>query len=149
MITRGIVEKIYDKNSIAVRIPIFDSSATASDRTPTDSLGVASICTLPNSIPNVRIGDVVYVGFENDDISQPVILGYVYIDSEYSTRQGLSLQSLDVVSSAKLPKETIIGDVSSKEVLMLSGIKQNIQEQIDGLKDYVDDSIIRALNTPV
>lgn len=138
MIARGIVEKVYEKNSVAVRIPIFDSSPTSSDRTPTDSLGRATICTLPNSIPNVRVGDVVYVGFENNDISLPVIIGYVYIDSEYTTRQGLSLQSLEVISNAKLPSDTMIGDVSAKDIATLVGIKQNIQEQIEELKQEIE-----------
>ena len=139
MITRGIVEKIYSKNSVAVRVPLFDKSATSASRTPTESLGVASICILPNSIPNVRVGDVVYVGFENNDISKPVIIGYVYIDREYLTKQGLSLETIDVSTNALLPVSTRIGNITPEEIATLSGIKSNIQEQINFLIEEINE----------
>lgn len=130
MIARGIVEKIYEPNKVAVRIPVFDKSSTSNSRTPTDQLGVASICVLPNCIPNVRVGDLVYVGFENNDVSSPVIIGYMYIDKDYLTKQGLSANSLVVDSSAILPEQTTIGNVTAQEIQCLSGMNTNIQAQI-------------------
>lgn len=137
MLARGIIEKIYGKNQVAVRIPLFDKSIDSTSRTPTDSLGIATICTLPNSTPNVRVGDVVYVGFENNDIYKPVILGYVYIDKEYTTKQGLSLESLDVDVNAKLPSSTTIGNVKPTEISYLSRLKAPIQEQIDNIETEI------------
>ena len=137
MITRGIVEKIYDKQNVAVRLPLFDKASNSTERVPTELLGTASICVLPNCIPNVRVGDVVYVAFENNDKSKPVIIGYVYIDKEYSTRQGISAQSIDVLATASLPQETTIGNVSSKSISMLYGTRYNIQGQIDELSERV------------
>ena len=137
MIARGIVEKIYDERQVAVRLPIFDKSGTANSRTPTDSLGIASICVLPNSIPNVRVGDVVYVAFENGDIYKPVIIGYVYIDREYQTRQSLSLESLDVLVDVSLPQSTKIGNVTSTEISYLDGVTSPIQEQLDNLEEQI------------
>lgn len=137
MIARGIVEKVYDKQTVAVRVPIFDKSKTSNEGVATDLLGKASICVLPNCIPNVRVGDVVYVGFENNDKSKPIIIGYVYIDKEYSTRQGISAQSIDVLATASLPKETTIGSVSSYSISMLQGTRANVQGQIDELEERI------------
>ena len=137
MITRGIIEKIYDKDSVAVRLPLFDKAITSTKKTPTDQLGTASICVLPNCIPNVRVGDVVYVGFENNDRSKPVIIGYVYVDTEYSTRQGISAQSIDVLATASLPAETTIGNISSKSLATLIGARYNLQGQLDELSERI------------
>lgn len=137
MIARGIVEKIYEPNKVAVRVPVFDKSSTSNGKTPTDQLGVASICVLPNCIPNVRVGDVVYVGFENNDVSSPVILGYMYLDKEYETQQGLYADSISVRSGAVLPNNTTIGDVTAKEISYLKGLNSNLQLQINYLLDEV------------
>ena len=147
MICRGIVEKIYDKNQVAVRVPTFDKSSNASGKTETSDLGVASICVLPNSIPNVRVGDIVYVGFENNDRYKPVIIGYVYIDRGYMTKQSLSLESLQVDVSTRLPEDTCIGGITQQEISFLQGARSLLQEQIDNLQESID-SIIDNGSTP-
>ena len=146
MIAKGIVEKIYSPNKYAVRIPIFDKSTTDNGRTPTDQLGVAQICTLPNCTPNVRVGDVVFVAFENNDISSPVIIGYMYLDKEYMTRQGISAESIEVVSTAKLPQQTTIGDVSAQEIGYLKGLTANLQSQLMYILEEIDN-LKQAINS--
>jgi len=138
MIARGIVEKIHSPSKVAVRVPSFDKSKTAFNRTLTDDLGVATICTLPNFIPNVRVGDCVFVGFEHNDISSPVILGYLYTEESTETKQDAFVESINVNSNAKLPMDTTIGDVTANEIQQLHGINTNIQRCLTYILDEIE-----------
>lgn len=138
MITKAIVEKIYDNYRIAVRIPIFDKVPNVDGATPTDQLGVATICTLPKASPNIMVGDTVFVAFENNDISQPVIIGYLYSENLPKAAQGLNLDSIEVSAVAKLPSQTTIGDVSMAELQCLKGTKSNLQTQLNYILEELD-----------
>lgn len=133
MITKATVSEVIDNKTCKVRIPIFNQTKASALATPDNELSEATICTIPNYAPNVRVGDIVYVGFEDNDYGRPVLLGYLYTDKDIETYGDLVLGSLEVKTNATLPKDTSIGDVKSKELAYLQGLRSNIQGQIDSI----------------
>ena len=131
MITKAIVEAIVNAYSFRVRIPVINRSKDAAFHTPTEELYISSICTVAGCIPNVRVGDIVYVSFEDNDLSKPVILGYLYKDSYGDTLCDFNIGNLTVDGSTTLSSDTRIGDVTPNEISYLQGAKSNIQWQLD------------------
>lgn len=133
MITKGIVEDIIDTYQVRVRLPIFDKVDGAKNATKNEDLSIGTVCCLPNSSYQVNVGDVVFVGFEDNDISKPIILGQLYRDVDSNTLMSLVLGTLETKTSTVLSKNTTIGDVSANEIKCLSGIKTNIQQQLNSI----------------
>jgi len=132
MITKGIIEKV-DGYKALVRLPIYNNSAASKHSTKTEDLPKATFCSLPNiEIPFAK-GDIVFVGFEDNDTNKPIILGHLYKAEGNPATPGLNLSTLKTTSSTKLSNNTWIGDVTPNELSALSGIKGNIQKQIDNL----------------
>ena len=127
MITKGIVEEVLTNYSIKVRLPILDSIEGTRDATPTSDLSEAIVCVAPNSEINFTVGDIVIVGFEDNDDSKPIILGFLSKESGNTSSISNNLSKLNVNVSAKLPRDTSIGNVSSQDISMLQGAKFNIQ----------------------
>ena len=135
MVTKGIVEEIINIYQAKVRLPVYDGFADTKNATPSNELTIASICNIPNIYNTIAVGDIVYVAFEDNDLGNPVILGQLYKE-EMNTLADIKLNSaninqLTVNKNASLPQNTSIGSISSKEIAALSGIKDNIQNQID------------------
>lgn len=137
MITKGIVEEI-DNYLVKVRLPVFDKIAGAKNATLTQDLSDATICCQPNSKYQVSVGDVVFVGFEDNDISKPIILGQLYRDVDSNTFMSLVLSGLETKSTTTLSKDTTIGEVKSSEIECLKNVKTNIQQQLNELIDRVN-----------
>lgn len=133
MITKGIVEDIIDTYQVRVRLPIFDKIDGAKNATKNEDLSIGTVCCLPNSSYQVNVGDVVFVGFEDNDISKPIILGQLYRDVDSNTLMTLVLGTLETKTSTVLSENTTIGDVSANEIKCLSGIKTNIQQQLNSI----------------
>lgn len=139
MITKGIVEDIVDKYQVRVRLPIFDKADGAKNATKTEDLSVGTICCLPNSSYQVNVGDIVFVGFEDNDISKPIILGQLYRDVDSNTLMTLVLGTLETKTSAVLSENTRIGNISADEIKCLSGIKTNIQQQLNSIIEDIKE----------
>lgn len=80
MIQKAIVESIIDDYSVKIRIPKYDK--TYVDGFSYNDLSTGTICTIPGSNIMYSVGDVILVGFENDEIGKPVVLGLLYTDKE-------------------------------------------------------------------
>ena len=83
MITKAeIVEIINPTNSdpvfFRVRMPIFDGDGVLKSSTPFEDLSLATACLSPYVTNFLKVGDKVFVAFEDNDISKPVILGPLY-----------------------------------------------------------------------
>lgn len=131
MITKAYIEEIEDNYTVKVRIPIFNKSRESSDCTPTSELNKAYFLTLPNLRITPQIGDTVIVGFENNDRSKPVILGFLYCNKKEESISDTILHSLVVDGEAVLPSNTSIGGISSKQISFLSNLREDVQIQID------------------
>lgn len=133
MITKAIVEDVIDRYTIKIRIPTLDRTIQSSVRTLSENLDVAVVCTLPHFDLNIQRGDIVIVAKEETE-DDPIILGYLYRSKMTDTYADCILSSIGVHNSAQLPHDTSIGDVLSHEIQQLTGIRANIQKQIDELQ---------------
>ena len=138
MITKGYIEEIIDDNKIKVRCPTLDF-VKGSNRY-VENLGTSTICTLPSTNLNAHVGDVVFVGFEDNSRYKPVVLGYLYKSSFDPTYSSMKLDSMIVRRKANFSKDTSIGDVNSNCIANLSGASGNIQEQLDAINECINDS---------
>ena len=136
-LTKGIIEQIIDKYSVRLRIPTYNRSSDAILKTPTEDLPVAHICVAPGIYPNYKVGDIIYVGFEDNQLSQPIILGYLYREGLESTGDMHAL-SLQVDVNAFLPRKSSIGNVTPTDLSYLNLVKSNIQQQIDQLESKIN-----------
>ena len=139
MITRGIVEKLLTPYEIKVRIPLLDRIPISSVSTDVDSLNTAVVCTLPRCDVNLRPGDIVFVGFEDNQYDQVVILGVLYKETLTKESPNQQLQNLNVFGEAVLPQQTSIGDVTANNIKCLQGCKINIQQEIEMLKIQLEN----------
>ena len=132
MVTKGIIEKILDNQQYRIRLPLYDSLATVSNATPTDNLGIGTVCTMPNSFIDYKIGDIVYVTFEDNDREHLVILGTISNETVKTvTEPSIQAQNLTLTNKATLPINTHIGNITPNEIACLATIRDNIQQQID------------------
>lgn len=130
MLVKGIIEQKVDIYSYKVRIPFLNKISEDSNPTSTENLSVATINTIPGIHSVFEEGDVVFVDFENDDFSDPVILGKLDRDSTKTSYNNLDTSTLNVNLTANLPQETYIGDITPFELNSLKGIEGNIQQQL-------------------
>ena len=134
MTTKAIVEAVIDTYSYRVRIPVINRSSDASFHTPTDELYTATVCVVNGCIPHIQVGDVVYVTFEDNDLSRPIILGYLYRDSSSDVSCDFIVDDIKVSGDAVLSPNTSIGAVTPYDIAQLRGAKANLQWQIDLLQ---------------
>ena len=135
MITRGIVEEIVDRYKVKVRLPLLDGMDRAGATNTRDSLRTMVICTLPRVDLNLQVNDIVFVAFEDYDETNAVVLGCLFRENASSTLASISAANLYVEGGASLPTYTNIGEVTSDEIGYLSGVKDNIQKQINSIID--------------
>lgn len=136
MITKAIVEEVLSPYQVRVRVPLLDRATHTPLATKTENLNVATICTLPNCYINVQVGDVVFVGFEDNTSYKAVILGHLSKEAT-TTYADMILNSLEVTTKTKLSSDTSIGDITPLEISYLHGLSDNIQNQIDSLKSDI------------
>lgn len=138
MITKAIVEEILSPYQVKVRVPTLDRAASTVLATDTDSLNIATICSLPNCYINVQVGDIVFVGFEDNTYYKAVILGHLSRKAMCESYADITLGNLVVNATANLPSETHIGSVTPSDLTNIISTKENVQKQIDDLRDKID-----------
>ena len=141
MLFKGTVEQLVTPVTARVRIPFLHKISSSLSYTETQDLPIAHICTLPNVHISLKIGDVVIVGFENNDLSKPLILGHLFTETESSTFASPIFNSLEILQDTRLGSNTSIGQISAQDIYCLFGVKENIQQQINQLKTEI--SILR------
>ena len=111
MLLKGIIVE-YSGNKYKVRIPTFE--AAGSDK---QYIVDATLSYSPGNLKGLVIGDVVYVGFENNRIDKPVILGKLATDKEEIPAALFKPQSLEVPGTTSLSENTTIGNITYNELL--------------------------------
>lgn len=127
MITKAIIEEMMaDGYHVRVRIPILHKIENAPGATPFKELPLALVNYAPGCKPNFSAGDVVYVGFENNQYSEPVVLGALLNDS-YMTMSGSILADAiqsstgDDFFSSAISENLIEADLTNEEYSKLLG----------------------------
>lgn len=141
MITKAIVEGYKDEYSIIVRVPYIDRSGSSGISTPKDELNTATICTLPDATLTLAVGDVVFVSFEDDDYSKPVILGVLY-------RKSGSPSYVDAVFNSVSLKSGEDGD-SGELWELQADIMAQVTEMVDNIDLSEIESHLSELDTDV
>lgn len=104
MLTKAIIQKIDQaKNTCIVRIPLFEQASSKSFMETE-----ATICVTPGIYNNLFVGDIVIIGFEENKIELPVILGKLFLNNLSKDSQAGAVfgDSLTIASKAILPCDT-------------------------------------------
>ena len=127
MIQKAIIEEIVANGYQArVRIPRYNKASSSPTATDKQDLAIATICTYPGIHPSYQIGDIVFVGFENDRVNQPVILGLLY-------RENMGSSTSDMVD-VLLPTDQL-GSINNTYELSANLSDININTNLD-MKQY-------------
>ena len=139
MITKGIIEEILSPYSARVRLPIFDSIKEAQNSVNTGSLRVASICSLPNCTNLLAVNDIVFVGFEDDDLGKPIILGNLVKEQPSIANPSLSGYSLNIEDSVTIPGNININKTNNIDLTQLIGLKCNVQAALNQITADINE----------
>ena len=130
MITKATVEKVLNEKTYQVRIPIIDKTKKSS--LTNNILSTAVISSQLNCPLNFRIGDIVFVDFEEDNYNKPVIIGSLYTGANLKTKPTVNLSSINVTENASLSNNVTIGkDIKYENIYSLKNSKESIQKQLD------------------
>lgn len=148
-IVKAIVESVVDMHHIKIRIPSLDRTTATNVHTGSDVLYTATFCVMPKCTPNVRPGDIVFVGFERAEYRKAVVLGVLYREAYTESICDMIINDLKVNGKCTLPRTTSIGNVSQYEIERLSGLNDNIQSQFNSLRDRInalEDEVALLMN---
>ena len=153
MVTRGIVEAVLNEYSYKVRIPIFDRIEADAEHTDYNSLSTA-VASIPKGLNNsIKVGDVIFLTFENNNLTEPIIIGQLYREAiTNDVTAAFSGRYLEITDEAKLPSNTTIGTLSYDKLFMLSNVKYDIQRQIDKLTHdlgYANDEDLETIRDEI
>lgn len=152
MITKAIVEEVINPYQVKVRIPLLNRGTDSAMSTKSADLNTATICSLPNCYVNIHVGDVVFVGFEDNTTYKAVILGHLCKESQLPSYSTLTLNDVYVNGECVLTDKTTIGNVSSSELSCLQGTRDNLQKQLDFLYEQLNilkedrDALVQLVN---
>lgn len=112
MITKAIIKKLnsLEDNHFIVYIPLLKK---ANSPVGSATLPATLIC-IPGVDNSLKVGDVVYVGFENDNYDRPVILGKLYLglENKEDITTTLTVRTAETTEVNKLPMNTMVGEVN-------------------------------------
>lgn len=157
MITKGkILSTPVNKldNTFLVEIYLFKSAGDLPLNSKLDaSKQTATLCISAGLDNNYRIGDIVYVAFEDNELSKPVIIGKLFtnIDANGNERKhkpvgAADLESLTVSKATNLPLDTVFESDTDKITAekLLTQIREisNLQNQVSQLKDNPSSGLV-------
>lgn len=134
MVTKAQVIGI-GKNTVSVKIINWTNNVNW-----TDNLNITcSINTFPGITSNLQSGDYVYVAFEDNLQSKPVVLGMWQNDNTKNRTVNATLSNLTLTDGISI-KDSV--KISNKEISTLKGINVNktIQKQIDDISKSVTEN---------
>lgn len=137
MLTKGYIQAVLSPHSVRVRLPIFNKVENVQGATPVEELSTAPICTLPHFIQNPQIGDIVFVDFEEDQYSHPVVLGYLSIENNKPNFVSATLEDLTALGKTRLGTDTNIGEIDYKNIATLKGMEKLITEEFNSVRQDI------------
>lgn len=104
MVTKGIIKSIDLKgNTCTVHMPFFETAGNDS------IIETATVSNTPGSYNGYKVGDVVWVAFEDGSMSSPVVIGKLYlgVEAEKADPRGvLNVENSSVSKTASMPADT-------------------------------------------
>jgi hypothetical protein len=166
MIVKGIIKTInFLENSCTVRLPLFETAA-ADGEVILDAI----ISIQPGLYNGYTEGDVVFVDFENNKLSQPIVVGKLFLGAEKEAAAGapsaMTVSNLKVTTQATLPVDTRLSleglgnivpvekGISSYHSLVdiikaLHQTETSVQQTIKDQSGTVSNIIVEYLSQPV
>mgnify|MGYP003292549718 CR=1 FL=1 len=166
MIVKGIIKTInFSENSCTVRLPLFETAAAQGE-----VILDAIISIQPGLYNGYTEGDVVFVDFENNKLSQPIIVGKLYLGAAKEAAAGapsaMTVSNLKVTTQATLPVDTRLSleglgnivpvekGISSYHSLVdiikaLHQTETSVQQTIKDQSGTVANIIVEYLSLPV
>lgn len=148
MITKAYIQSTISTHSAIVRIPLYNKIQNVNGATPESELPIASISLPPGMEYDLEAGDVVFVEFEEDNVSNPVIIGLLSRSNKKgSIINNTKVRNLQVEDASTLSYNTQIGDVAPHSIKCLKGLSpdQNIRDKFTEL-DNADTQFKKDLN---
>ena len=133
MITKGYIQEVLTSNTVRVRIPLYHKIENTNGSVTNDLLPVAPIVTPPNIRIDPMVGDVVVVAFEENDLSKPIIIGFLYTKDEHKSTTAIMTENLYVSGEVTMGETVSIGDVSYENLVCLKGLDSPIRDTFDTL----------------
>lgn len=138
MVTKGIIKSIdLLGNTCTVHIPFFETAGND------PIIETATVSNTPGSYNGYKVGDVVYVAFEDGSMSTPVIIGKLYLGTEKEQADPRGVSNVEESSAAK--KATLPAD--SKLIAELDSSVPNTTVPYSSLSSIANG--LNALNTDV
>ena len=138
MITLGYITKRLEvgQNLIEVRLPVFEQPGMPFSGGSVSSIFRANICCSPGTVNVYDVGDCVVVGFLDNHMENPIILGKLYTAStpDETPTNTTNSASLVVTDKAVLPMNTTIGSIGFNDLL-------NLLRQSNSTEDLVNEDI--------
>lgn len=141
MITKAKIVEIVSPYEFKLVIPRVNKTQQSAIFTDKDSLYIATATCLPNVQPNYAVDDIVFIGFQDNYKDRPVILGLLYRQRKSQALTDIKANSIQITSTAKLPKATSIGDVTPQNISSLKGCKYNISGRFQYLESQIGGSV--------
>ena len=120
MITRAIVTGTdYNNAKIQVRIPILEGIRNSRNAIVTEySNSSASIVCIPGIDVDYKIGDVVVIGFEDNDAGMPIVLGHLMLRGDSTPQSKVYGRFIELSSSESFvaPTNTTIGSTTYQQL---------------------------------
>jgi hypothetical protein len=155
MVTKAIIQTIdYTKNICRVRIPLFENASRNVNMIEAD----AQFSVVPGIYNSYKTGDIVFIGFEENRMELPVILGKLFVSTtteNSSTIGNLSGNSLRITETAQLPYSTVFNfDTISKNDHLYKNLDtpkkladsilnlQQVQEQVKQYQTVIKVSVL-------
>ena len=115
------IPKIGD-NIYKVRIPFME------DNTTNEMVFDALLCRQPGTYYGYKVGDCVFVSFENDKLDVPIIFGKLFVDIDEDEPTFQIVNDLRVKDKIDMPDNTTLGGYSSTDIFMLTQKAVNDEE---------------------
>lgn len=125
MLQRSIVKELLtDENKIIVRIPMFETAGA------NEALFTCNIANQPGIINGYKVGDIVMVDFENNDLDSPIIVGNFYTGLNDVSNAGFNGDSLNISGHTVLSSDFTVGNITYNDLLaIISQFKQDESSQ--------------------
>lgn len=111
MVTRAIItDTDLTNGKVQIRIPWLDGIASTSSAITNNNLCWASICCFPGMDIDYKVGDVVIVGFEDNNLGRPIVLGFLKLSqTTMDSRIYLRAKEASIEEKLTAPLATTIG----------------------------------------
>ena len=142
MLTKAYIQEVLSPHSVKVRIPLYHKIEGVGGSTRNDELPVGCVCTLPNFVTDINPGDIVILGFEEDNISKPVVLGHLSTNNPPRSLTDITCNKLVAKGDVVLDEHTTIGGVEPENIKCLERLSANIGDTFE-----IIDKEIKLLHT--